>query len=79
MTLFLIDSTTELLVTIVLPDVVKTMGRPSSDSSQRYWCWQNCPKPRMELTSRLANAYKVTRPDLGVSFLRTIRPLPWSL
>ena len=35
---FLIDSTTELLVTVVLPDVVKTMGRPSSDSSQRYWC-----------------------------------------
>ena len=33
---------------------------------------------RSELTSRLANTYKVTRFDLGVRLLRNIRPSPWS-
>ena len=30
-----------------------------------------CPKPRLGFTSRLANAYKVTRSNLGVSLLHT--------
>ena len=34
----LIGCTTESFVADVLPDVVKTMGRRSSDSFQRYWC-----------------------------------------
>ena len=49
-------------------------GRRSSHSFQRYWC--SCPKPRLELTRRLANAYKVTRSQVGL--IRTIRPSPWN-
>ena len=54
----------EFLVADVLLDVVKTIGRRSSDV--------------LELTSYLANAYKVTRSDLGVSILCSIRPSPWN-
>ena len=69
---FLIGCTTEFLIA----DVVKSMGRRSSDSSQI--AWGNCPKPRLELTNHLANTYKVAWSDVGVSLLRTIRPSPWN-
>ena len=53
----------------------QTMGRRSSDSTQRYWCLlAENNLLNVELTSHLVNAYKVTRSDLGVSLLCTIRP-----
>ena len=36
-TLFSFGGTTEFLVADVLPDIVKTIDRRSSDSFQRYW------------------------------------------
>ena len=63
----------------------RTSSKPWIDGLQiseiLVFGWRICPKLRfevtMELTSRLAYAYKVTRSDLGVSLLRTIRPSPW--
>ena len=60
---FVIGSTTKLLVAGVLPDVVKNMGDcqclriPFRDNG---FVWRNCSKPRLELTSHIANACKVS-------------------
>ena len=77
---FLISCTTEFHVADVLPDVVKSwvdgLRIPFRDIGVRLAKF--ALPPRLELTSHLANAYKVYRSDLRVSFLRTIRPSPWS-
>ena len=70
---------TELLVAGVLPDVIKTIFGSEFLSEILLFVWRICPKPRLELTSHLSNAYKVTRSDLGDSLLRTIRPSLWNL
>ena len=62
------------IVADVLPDVVKTMGRRSSDSFQRY----RCSLGEITLNHTSAKAYKVIPSDLGVSLLRTILHSPWS-
>ena len=62
------------IVADVLPDVVKTMGRRSSDSFQRY----RCSLGKITLNHTSAKAYKVIPSDLGVSLLRTILHSPWS-
>ena len=72
---FLVGCTTEFLVADVLPDIVDSLP---NHSEILVFAWQNCHKPRLELTSRLANAYKVTRSDLGATLLRNIRPSSWS-
>ena len=77
--MFVIGNTTEFLVADVLLDVFKSMSRRSSDSFKRYWrsLGEIALKPRLELTSLLVNACRVTRSDLGVNLLHTIRPPPW--
>ena len=63
---FLIGRTTELLVADVLPDVVKSwvdgLRIPFRDIGVRLAKFTL--KPRLELTSHLATAYKATRSDL---------------
>ena len=60
---FVIGSTTKLLqvVACILPDFVKTIGRRSLRIPFREFAWLTCPKPRLELSGRLANAHRVTR------------------
>ena len=74
-----IRDTVSLLVA-PLPDVVKSwvdgLRIPFRDIGVRLA--KIALKPGLELTSHPANASKVTRSDLRVSFLRTIRPSPWS-